>query len=334
MDLRIGVIGTGAIGQEHIHRLQTKLAGSKVTAVTDIDLERAAVVAEKYDARVEKDGYALTNAPDVDAVVVTSWGAVHEEAVLDAIKAGKPVFCEKPLATTAQGCKNIVEAEMAAGKQLVQVGFMRRYDKGYRQLKELMDDKTYGEPLMLRCTHRNPSVDESYGTDMAVTDTAIHEIDCLHWLINDDYATAQVVFPKQTKHTHSRLKDPQLIILTTKSGINITVEVFVNCKFGYDIQCEVVCEEGVVKMAEPSFPTIRSEEKLYQKLENDWKKRFIDAYDVEMQEWISDTKKGIVNGPSAWDGYVAAVTADALVKAQETGAVEAIETGSCPDFYK
>jgi len=334
MDLRVGVIGTGAIGQEHVHRLQTKLAGAKVTAVTDIDLERAERIAKKYGARMEKTGYSLINAPDIDAVVVTSWGPAHEKAVLEAIAAGKPVFCEKPLATTAEGCKNIVKAEIAAGKQLVQVGFMRRYDKGYKQLKELMEQKAYGEPLMLRCTHRNPAVDESYDTSMAVTDTAIHEIDCLHWLIDDDYATAQVVFPKETKYTHSRLKDPQLMILTTKSGINITIEVFVNCQFGYDIQCEIVCEEGVVKMAEPSFPTIRSKEKLSQKLENDWKKRFIDAYDVEMQEWINDTKKGIVNGPGAWDGYVAAVTADALVKAQETGKAWVIETGNCPDFYK
>jgi len=334
MDLRIGVIGTGAIGQEHIHRMKTKLSGAKVVAVTDIDLDRAGEIAKKYGARVERNGKDLTSANDIDAVVVTSWGPAHEEAVLDAIAAGKPVFCEKPLATTAQGCKNIVDAEIKAGKKLVQVGFMRRYDKGYKQIKEIIDAKLYGEPLMLRCTHRNPSVDESYGTSMAVTDTAIHEIDCLHWLINDDYVSAQVVFPKETKHTHSKLKDPQLMILTTSTGINITVEVFVNCKFGYDIQCEVVCEEGVVKMAEPSFPTIRADEKLFQGLENDWKKRFIDAYDVEMQEWIHDTKKGEVNGPSAWDGYVAAVTADALVKAQETGKPEPVVTGTCPDFYR
>lgn len=333
MDLRVGVIGTGAIGQEHINRLSTKLAGAKVTAVTDINLEGATKVAQKYGARVEKDGNSLINADDVDAIVVTSWGPAHEESVLAAIAAGKPVFCEKPLATTALGCKNIADAEIKGGKHLVQVGFMRRYDKGYQQMKQIMEDKTFGEPLMIRCAHRNPEVDNSYGTSMAVTDTAIHEIDVLHWLINDDYVSAQVVFPKSTKFAHSALKDPQIMMLTTKSGIHIDVEVFVNCKFGYDIQCEVVCEEGVAKMAEPSFPTIRSQEKLYTALENDWKRRFIDAYDVELQDWINATKQGVVNGPTAWDGYIAAVTADTLVKAQETGAIEPIVTGDRPAFY-
>ena len=73
---------------------------------------------------------------------------------------------------------------------------------------------------------------------------------------------------------------------------------------------------------------------LTRQLETDWKQRFIEAYDIEMQDWIDATLRGEMNGPSAWDGYVAAVTADALVKSQTTGAVEAIATGETPAFYK
>ena len=73
---------------------------------------------------------------DIDAVVVTTLDPFHEQYVMAAIKAGKYVFCEKPLAPEADACKRIVEAEMATGKQLVQVGFMRRYDPGYGQLKK------------------------------------------------------------------------------------------------------------------------------------------------------------------------------------------------------
>jgi myo-inositol 2-dehydrogenase/D-chiro-inositol 1-dehydrogenase len=334
MDLRIGVIGTGAIGREHIHRISRSLSGGNIVAVADVNLDSAREVANEYGARVELDGKSLIHSNDVDAVIVTSWGPAHEEAVLCAIEAGKPVFCEKPLATTAAGCKNIVDAEIAFGRRLVQVGFMRRYDKGYQQLKTLIDQQVYGAPLLLKCAHRNPSVGTDYHTSMAVTDTAIHEIDVLHWLINDEYTSAQVSFPKNTKHTHSELKDPQLMTLTTKSGIVISLEVFVNCQFGYDIQCEIVCEEGALKMAEPSFPTIRAGEKLFQTLENDWKQRFVDAYDVEIQNWINTTKKGVVEGPTAWDGYVAAVTADALVKSQTTLAAEPVITGDTPELYK
>lgn len=334
MDLRIGVIGTGAIGKEHMERLYNKLAGCTVTAVSDVSEEAAKAAAARICAKAYTDSKSLISDPDVDAVVVTSPGFAHKEAVLQAVAAGKPVFCEKPLATTAADCKEIVDAEIASGKHLVQVGFMRRYDKGYRQIKKMIDSGEYGLPLMLHCAHRNPEVGTNYNTPMAVHDTAIHEIDCLHWLVDDQYVSAQVIIPRSTRHTHSELKDPQIMRLTTERGVEIDVEVFVNCKFGYDIQCEAVCEEGVIRMAEPSFPTVRKDAMRSVALETDWKQRFIDAYDVELQEWVNSAKKGEVNGPTAWDGYLAAVAADALVKAQTSGAVEKIQTGACPAFYQ
>jgi myo-inositol 2-dehydrogenase/D-chiro-inositol 1-dehydrogenase len=334
MDLRIGVIGTGAIGKEHISRITRKLSGGKITAVTDVNEAGAKEAAAICGARVEKTDKDVINASDVDALIVTSWGPAHAGSVLAAIEAEKPVFCEKPLATTAADCKKIVDAELRAGKKLVQVGFMRRYDQGYLQVKELIASGKFGVPLIIHCTHRNPGVDESYITSMAVNDTAVHEIDVLHWLTGEQYKSAQVLFPKATKYTHRKLKDPQFMILTTESGIVINIEVFVNCNFGYDIQCEVVCENGAIKMPDPSFPTIKSDAQSSVAIETSWKRRFIDAYDVELQDWINIARCGKMNGPSAWDGYLVAVTADALVKAQETGNVEPIITGPCPAFYK
>ena len=331
--LRVGVIGTGAIGQEHIARITNKLVGAKVVAVTDLNAPNAKQAADSCGARVEKDGDGVVSAPDVDAVIVCSPGPAHAETVLQAIAAGKPVFCEKPLATTAKDCKRIVDAEAACGKHLVQVGFMRRYDRGYRQMKEVIDSGEMGEPLLVHCAHRNAGVSESYITSMAVNDTAIHEIDTLRWLIDDDYISAQVIAGRGTKYAHPKLKDPQMMILRTKGGITIDIEVFVNCKFGYDIQCEVCCEEGIVRMPEPAFPTVRKDGNRSVRIEQDWKRRFADAYDAEIQQWIASTLKGEVNGPTAWDGYTAAATSDALVKSQETGGIEPIATGERPAFY-
>lgn len=98
--------------------------------MTDIDAARAEEAAAPVGARVSPDGAALIAADDVDAVLVTSWGPTHAEHVRHAVAAGKPVFCEKPLATTAEDCLRVVEAETALGRRLVQVGFMRRYDAG------------------------------------------------------------------------------------------------------------------------------------------------------------------------------------------------------------
>ncbi|WP_201325653.1 Gfo/Idh/MocA family protein, partial [Burkholderia sp. E168m23] len=244
MTLQIGVIGCGAIGQDHIRRLTRTLSGARVVAVNDIDPQQARDAVTKYglDAEIYGDGHEVVAAADVQAVLVTSWGPTHEAFVLDAIAHGKPVFCEKPLAVTADGCMRIVEAEVAHGKRLVQVGFMRPYDEGYRALKRVIDSGQIGAPLMLHCAHRNQSVGERYTTDMAITDTLIHELDVLRWLLGEDYTSAQVVYPKKTRHASAHLADPQIVLLETASGVRIDVEIFVNCQYGYDIQCEVVGE--------------------------------------------------------------------------------------------
>jgi len=333
--LKIGVVGCGAIGREHILRLDGKLQDSKVTAVADVFEEgaRRGAALVKGDCTVYTDITKIVKDPNVDALVVTTPPIVHKEVVLAAIEAGKPVFCEKPLAATAADCKAIVDAEVASGKHLVQVGFMRRYDKGYQQMKAMIDSNEFGEALVMKCTHRNPVVGTDYITPQAVFDTAIHEIDVLHWLIDDDYESAQVLFGKDTKYAHSKLRDPQILILKTKRGVNIIIEVFVNCQFGYDINCEVVCEEGVIHMPSPAFPIVRKDGKLATAIEQSWINRFIDAYDVELQDWINACKQGVINGPTAWDGYLAAVTSDTLVKAQETEMIEKIKLGMKPDFY-
>ncbi|AJJ10178.1 hypothetical protein CH64_2439 [Yersinia rohdei] len=335
MSLNIGVIGTGAIGQDHIRRCSKVLQGGRIVAVTDINREHATNVIRDLgiEANVYADGYEVIKAKEVDVVLVTSWGPSHEEFVLAAIAAGKYVFCEKPLAVTAEGCKRIVEAEAAQGKRLVQVGFMRPYDQGYRALKEVITSGKIGEPLMLHCAHRNPRVGDNYTTNMAITDTLIHEIDVLRWLLDDDYVSVQVVFPRKAKYAKAQLRDPQVVLFETAKGTRIDVEIFVNCQYGYDIQCEVVGDIGIAKLPEPSSVLLRSEARLSHEILTDWKDRFIDAYDIELQAFINDVLAEKLTGPSAWDGFAAAVTADACIAAQDSGDIVSISLPQRPNFY-
>lgn len=337
MVVRIGVIGTGAIGQEHIVRLSQKLIGSKVVAVNDINAESAksALKQLNIDARFFEDPHELINSSQVDAIVVTSWGPSHEEFVLSAIKAGKPVFCEKPLAVTAEGCKRIVESEMQYGQRLVQVGFMRPFDCSYRQLKTVLDSGEIGQPLLINCKHFNPTVGDSYHTEMAIVDTFIHELDVLRWLLNEDYVSVRVIYPKKTSKATNHLADPQMVILETESGIVINTTIFVNCQYGYDIQCEVIGESGIAMLPEPMQVSMRNSGQLQRGILMDWKKRFIDAYDVELQAFIDNVRSGcFTQGASAWDGYAAAIAADACVKAQKSGQIELIKMPDTPVFYK
>ncbi len=335
MSLKIGVIGTGAIGKDHIRRITRNLTGARIVAVTDVNAEQAAAVvqSEGIDARVYATGLDLINAPGVDAIIVASWGPTHEEFVLAAIAAGKPVFCEKPLAVTAEGCRTIIDAEIRAGRSLVQVGFMRRYDRSYRQLKKVLDEGVIGAALTLNCAHRAPEA-PGFSGDMALTDSCVHEYDVLRWLLDDDYVSAQVIVPRSCQQGDAEgYQDPHVILLRTRQGIHISIESFVNCQYGYDIQCHVTGEKGIASLPEPASVHLRHAAKSSNAILVDWKDRFIDAFDVEFQEWINSTANGEMNGPSAWDGYVVALTADACVKAKHSGQIEPISLPERPAFY-
>lgn len=335
MTLKLGLIGSGAIGQDHARRIHRQLAGAQLVALHDIDRGQAAAFAdrEQLDARIEDSVASLVGAADVDAVLVTSWGPAHEEQVLACIAAGKPVFCEKPLATTAAGARRIVEAEMRHGRPLVQVGFMRRYDAGYRALKQVIDAGTIGAPLLVHCAHRNPSVPANYVGDMAITDTFVHEIDVLRWLLDDDYVSCQVIEGRRTRHAHAGLHDPITVLLETRQGVRIDCEVFVACRFGYDIQCQVVGETGAAQLPEPASVPLRLDGRASTGILMDWKLRFIDSYDTELQDWIASTARGEVCGPTAWDGYVAALTCDACIDARRSRAITPIVLPERPAFY-
>jgi myo-inositol 2-dehydrogenase/D-chiro-inositol 1-dehydrogenase len=171
MSIRVGIIGTGLIGEAHGHKLAYTIGGASVAGVTDVRRERAQEVAKTLGhARVFESGRELIASDEIDAVLVTSIGETHAEYVLACIEAGKPVMCEKPLAPTVLECERILQAEVAHGRRLVIVGFMRRYDAGYRRVKDSLREGTIGEALILHNVHRNATVPESYTSFMTMTD--------------------------------------------------------------------------------------------------------------------------------------------------------------------
>lgn len=333
MTVHIGVIGTGMIGQDHIHRITDVVTGAEVVAVTDADAARAKEVASGIDARALPTGQEVINDPLVEAVVVTTWGPAHAEYVLGAIEAGKYVFCEKPLATKAEDCLRIVEAEQAFGRRLVQVGFMRRYDAGYRAMKQVIESGEIGAPLVMHCAHRNATVPERYHSEMAVQDTAVHEFDIIRWLLDEDIVSTQVIKPRKTSQRFEHLQDPQIMLFETESGVRVDLEVFVNCQYGYDIQCETVGETGIVRLPDPAEVWVRNGGQLRTGVLQGWKQRFGAAFDLEFVEWVASMQDGRLAGPSAWDGYATAVLSDATTEALHSGRVVSVRLKDRPGFY-
>jgi myo-inositol 2-dehydrogenase / D-chiro-inositol 1-dehydrogenase len=333
--VRVGVIGTGMIGQDHIRRITQVLTGGAVVAVADVDKARAGQVAAGLPgAAVHETAADLIADGSVDAVLVASWGPAHEEQVLAAIGAGKPVFCEKPLAPSSGACQRIIDAEVASGRRLVQVGFMRRYDAAYRAMKAALDDGSIGAPLLMHCAHRNPSV-PGYGftTDMIISDSSVHEIDIVRWLFGEEIVAAAVLKPRRSSLIDAGLQDPLILLLEMASGVLVDDELFVNARYGYDVRGEIVGETGTVALADVSEVTLRTGNRHGGRVPVDWRDRFIRAYDTELQEWLNAVAAGTSTGPTSWDGFAAAAVTDAALEALRTGQRTAVAMPERPDFY-
>ena len=339
MTVGVGVIGTGMIGQDHIRRITQVLTGGAVVAVNDVDQARAGQVAAGlpgvgvHSATVHASARDLIADARVDAVLVASWGAAHEEQVLAAIAAGKPVFCEKPLAPSQDACLRIIDAEMAHGRRCVQVGFMRRYDAGYQAMKAALADGGIGGPLLMHCAHRNPSMPHGFATEMLITDSAVHEVDLVRWLFDEEIAAVTVLKPRRTSKAADGVQDPLIIVLEMVSGVLVDDEVFVNAGYGYDIRGEVVCESGTVALADGAGVSVSAAGRRSVSVPADWRERFIRAYDAELQDWLTAVAAGTSTGPSSWDGYAAAVVTDSAVTALRTGRRVAVPLPERPDFY-
>jgi myo-inositol 2-dehydrogenase/D-chiro-inositol 1-dehydrogenase len=340
MNVRVGVIGVGMIGQDHIRRITQVLTGGSVTAVSDVDAARAGQVAAglpsvgQYRAVTHPTAQELVADDNVDAVLIASWGAAHEEQVLAAIAAGKPVFCEKPLAPSSDACLRIMDAEAAAGRRLVQVGFMRRYDAGYLAMKAALDDGGLGAPLLMHCAHRNPSV-PPYGftTEMIISDSAVHEMDIVRWLFGEEITAAAVLRPRRSAQAPDGLADPLILLLEMAGGALVDDELFVSARYGYDVRGEIVCETGTVALANTSEVTVRTQNRHSGRVPVDWRDRFIRAYDVELQDWLNAVAAGTSTGPTAWDGYAAAAVTDAALEALRTGQRTPVVMSERPELY-
>ncbi|HEY7042589.1 MAG TPA: Gfo/Idh/MocA family oxidoreductase [Nocardioidaceae bacterium] len=331
MTVNIGVIGTGNIGTYHAHRIATELPGAGVVSVFDVDVARAQQVAEAVGARVHEHALDVISDSEADAVLIASPGDLHAEQVLACLDAGKPVLCEKPLATASEDALKVVEAEVGLGRQLIQVGFMRRYDAAYNEVKATLDSGDIGEALVLHCVHRNPTVPPTFREFMAITDSVVHEIDTSRWLLGDEIVAVTVRSGKRSPHAAGQ--DPQMVHFETASGVLVDVESFVNCQYGYDVRCELVGSEGFAQLENPTFSSVTRAAQRRTGVPADWQERFDNAYQRELLAWVHGVGTGAYSGASAWDGYAATAVAEAGVRSLDEGGRVAVDLVDKPSLY-
>ena len=333
MTLGIGVVGTGQMGRYHVERLAGTVPDAEVVAVSDVFVEGAKQVAEQVGARAYSDGHELIADEQVQAVLIASPGFTHEEFTLACLAADKPVLCEKPLAPTIDACLRVLEAEAAKPRRLIQVGFMRRYDDGFRALKAATDSGRVGRPLLLHCRHRNADIPPGFTSDMMITDSVVHDIDVTRWLLGQEIVATTVFKARPSALAPEGLQDPQMVMMETSDGMLVDVESFVTCQFGYDIRYELVGETGTLALGEHAGVQVRAEGGHHGPIPADYRERFGDAYQNELQEWVSGVLRGEVTGPSAWDGYATTAVAEAAVESLTKGGRVAVELAERPALY-
>ncbi len=333
MPVRIGVIGVGLMGAEHARLLSHVVSGSEVAAVFDVDPRRAEAVAADCGARAWDDPMVLIKDDVVDAVLLASPDQSHEQFVLACLAAGKPVLCEKPLTPDGAGSVRILQAESDLGRRLVSVGFMRRYDPGYVEMKNALQDGGLGRALLMHCIHRN-AVGVGVTSTMLISGSAVHEIDIARWLLEEELVSVTVHCPRPSAKSGGT-HDPMLLVFFSASGVLVDVEVFLNAGYGYDVRCELVAESGTVLLDSPPPTVRRASGQSARAVPGGWRLRFAEAYRRELQDWVNGVAAGHpAHGASAWDGYVATEVAEAGIRALDTGRQQDVALREQPALYR
>lgn len=334
MTIRVGIVGVGNIGSAHALNLAGSVAGSTVSAIFDVSPETTGELATAVSCRVASSLDDLIGGDDVDAVVIASPDGLHPEQVLACLAVGKPTLCEKPLAPSRHEAQSVLDAEVALGRRLVTLGFMRRFDPGYLSLKNQITGGAIGSPLLVHNAHRVAYAPYGLTTAGTVTNAAIHEIDINRWLLDDEYERIQIITGRAGPDVPAGEQDPILLIIRTAGGVLVEIEAFLTARYGYEVTCNVVASDGVAEMGDGGYITTTTAGVRGQAIPELWLGRFGEAYRLEMQAWI-DSVRGITGpvGASLWDGFAATAAAEAAVASLTSDTWETVALPPKPDLY-
>ena len=334
-ELRVAVVGAGMMGADHIRRITDRISGARVAAIVEPDAGRAAAAAEHAPGALAFASLEEAIAADaVDAVLIATPGQFHAPVLRPALEARLPILCEKPLTQDSASSLEILELEQQLDRPHIQVGFMRRFDAEYQQLRELIASGDSGELLMVRAVHRNPSVPESYTQQMLITDSVVHEFDVVPWLAGSRVVSVEVKFPRRNALAPERLREPILVIMELENGVLVDVEMNVSVQFGYQVSTEAVLERGVARIGQPSGMQRWEAGQFIVKEHESFTTRFAAAYDAQIQRWVDAVRRGdLVDGPNAFDGYLVALSCEAGVRALTEPGAQRVAAVDRPAFY-
>lgn len=253
--LSIGVAGLGRMGKVYAYHVARQIENARLAAVVDSQEDVLQDFAHQFDdVKTYTSFEDFIGDHELDAVIIATPTSTHCELVTAAARAGKAIFCEKPTALTLAETDSMIAAVQQAGV-LFQVGFMRRFDKGYEAAKRQIDEGVIGTPVMIRSISRDPHRTSLEYANPArsgglIIDMSIHDIDLARWLMNDEidrvYTEAGVlVYPELAEV--GDVDNAMIIAHFSKGGLG-NFEASRNAVYGYDIQCEILGSNGGLRV--------------------------------------------------------------------------------------
>jgi scyllo-inositol 2-dehydrogenase (NAD+) len=252
--LGIGLVGLGRLGRVYARDLSTRLAETRLVAVADTNENVAREVAAEFDVpRAYATPQDLLGDPSVEAVVIVSPTHTHREIVLAAVDAGKPVFCEKPLALTLDECRRMQDAVANRGT-FFQMGFMRRFDPGYAAAHRQVADGRIGKPVVFKSTSRDPfrpSLEYANPASSGgiLVDMGIHDFDLARWFMGDVTTVSAVggtlAYPELASVGDL---DNAIATMTFADGCLGVIDLTRNGFYGYDISTELLGTQGTIRI--------------------------------------------------------------------------------------
>jgi myo-inositol 2-dehydrogenase/D-chiro-inositol 1-dehydrogenase len=334
--ISVGLIGAGGMGTRHAVNLSAQIAGARMTAIFDVERTRAEHAAALSGAPlICASPVELMSLPEVAAVIIASPDDTHAELTLECLRRGKPVLCEKPLATRPEDALRVIEAEKAAGRRLVSVGLMRRFDPYHVAVRDAVRSGRLGRPILHKGTHRNTSIPYDSRGEVIITNSSSHDVDAARWLLGQEVVEVFAQGVRSRASFSAETQDLILLQLRLTGDCLATVEVFAAAEYGYEVAAEVVCERGTALTGQPDYAVVREARARAAGVPFDWLERFEDAYALELQDWVRSIRSGDpFSGASAWDGYMALRITDACVRSLKTGQPVAVESESRPQLYR
>jgi len=305
--VRVALIGAGRIGQRHAATLAAAIPRAELAIIADVHGPSAEALAAKVRCPhwTDDPGAALADGA-IDAIVIASSTDSHAPLIVAAAEAGKQIFCEKPIALDLEATDRALAAVEQSGVRL-QMGFQRRFDKAYRQAKELIDSGTLGHIEAIRDTMRDPSpaprayLETSGGL---YRDMTIHNFDCVRWMMGQEVRELFAMGSALVSPVFQELGDIDTSVISLRFDDD-SLGVIDNSRrsgFGYDVRTEVFGSEGALMIGySRDTPMLRLDvngihsDHIYWFLE-----RFDQAYIDELKVFVD----GIVDGePPPVDGH-------------------------------